>query len=305
MDKNLIEATSYYLDEADKKAAPKAVAAPAKKPVKKAPAPKAPAKKASLSLPKAEAYWISPTGKIFDVEYLHIVEILNSPEKFGLTRNEVEAVHKKHNEPYGSEGKARDEIMIDLIEDGWMRVRYIPKQDSWTVQLDARSIHQVPKEKIADFLMKLVIQNPKNKFSMVRIINLEAETLYFADIDEALDGEDSLTESKEIAPVLEVVDLKKVTYGYLIGESRLDYQIYHNSYTSAIEELRKYAEANGYQLDDDEMFNTIGSGPRKPSEGKTNKFTISLYKDGVQQRKALHAQIYGMGNKYELNMYIS
>jgi hypothetical protein len=46
-------------------------------------------------------------------------------------------------------------------------------------------------------------------------------------------------------------------------------------------------------------------GPKKPSEGKTNSFSIELFKDGKEQKKMLHIQIYGMKNKYELNAYIN
>jgi hypothetical protein len=45
-------------------------------------------------------------------------------------------------------------------------------------------------------------------------------------------------------------------------------------------------------------------GPRKPSEGKTNKFHLSLRKDFKPQKKMLHIQVYGMKNSYELNAYI-
>ena len=46
-------------------------------------------------------------------------------------------------------------------------------------------------------------------------------------------------------------------------------------------------------------------GSKKPSEGKTNRFTIGLLKNGKEQRKALSIQVYGMKNSYELNAYIS
>jgi hypothetical protein len=46
-------------------------------------------------------------------------------------------------------------------------------------------------------------------------------------------------------------------------------------------------------------------GNRKPDEGVTNKFTISLFKDGVETKKSLQIQIYGMREKYELNCYIA
>lgn len=82
------------------------------------------------------------------------------------------------------------------------------------------------------------------------------------------------------------------------------YEVYHNSYTSAIQAAREYAEKQGYTINDDDSFTKIGLGPRKPSEGKTNRFSIELSKDGKVQRKMLQIQVYGMKTKYELNCYI-
>jgi hypothetical protein len=83
-----------------------------------------------------------------------------------------------------------------------------------------------------------------------------------------------------------------------------DFETYHKSYTSAINAAREYAEKKGYEINDDDAFTKIGMGPRKPSEGKTNKFSIELSKDGKPSRKQLHIQVYGMKNSYELNAYI-
>lgn len=90
----------------------------------------------------------------------------------------------------------------------------------------------------------------------------------------------------------------------LIKEVKSDYEVYHKSYTSAINAAREYAEKKGYEINDDDSFRKIGMGPRKPSEGKTNRFSIELSKDGKVQRKQLHIQVYGMKNGYELNAYI-
>ncbi len=84
-----------------------------------------------------------------------------------------------------------------------------------------------------------------------------------------------------------------------------DFETYHKSYTSAINAAREYAEKKGYEINDDDAFTKIGMGPRKPSEGKTNKFSIELSKDGKPSRKQLHIQVYGMKNGYELNCYIN
>jgi hypothetical protein len=83
-----------------------------------------------------------------------------------------------------------------------------------------------------------------------------------------------------------------------------DYEIYHNSYSSAISEVVRFIEKNGFSYNEDDFFNDITTGPKKPSEGKTNKFHLQLFKNGEPTKKYLHIQIYGMKNKYELNMYI-
>jgi hypothetical protein len=89
-----------------------------------------------------------------------------------------------------------------------------------------------------------------------------------------------------------------------VMEAKSDYEVYHKSYTSAIEAAREYAEKKGYEINNDDSFTKIGMGPRKPSEGKTNRFDIELSKDGKVQKKKLQIQVYGMKNSYELNAYI-
>lgn len=85
-----------------------------------------------------------------------------------------------------------------------------------------------------------------------------------------------------------------------VNESK--YQVYHNSYTSAVDTALEYAERQGYSYDKEETATKIGMGPKKPDDGKTS---ITLYKDGKEQKKALHVQIYGMGERFELNAYIA
>ena len=87
-------------------------------------------------------------------------------------------------------------------------------------------------------------------------------------------------------------------------EAKSDYEVYHKSYTSAIEAARAYAEKKGFEINNDDAFSKIGVGPKKPSEGKTNRFSIELLRGGKEQRKQLHIQVYGMKNGYELNAYI-
>ena len=90
-----------------------------------------------------------------------------------------------------------------------------------------------------------------------------------------------------------------------LTKKKSDYQVYHNTYSAAINTALEYAESNGYEYDKEETFTKIGMGDKKPKDGVTNKFAITLFKDGKEQKKALQVQVYGMGNKYELNTYIA
>ena len=92
---------------------------------------------------------------------------------------------------------------------------------------------------------------------------------------------------------------------YSLKEGKKDYEIYHKTFTSAIEEVEKFAHKNGYEIDSDEMFNVVGTGPKRPGVGKTNKYHLKLIKNGKEDKKQLHFQVYGMEKSYELNMYIS
>lgn len=98
---------------------------------------------------------------------------------------------------------------------------------------------------------------------------------------------------------------KKSTNENINESKKDDYKVYHDSYTSAINAALDYAEKKGYEYDKEETADKIGLGPKKPSEGKTNKFSINLTKDGKPQKKNLQIQVYGMEKKYELNCYIS
>ena len=92
---------------------------------------------------------------------------------------------------------------------------------------------------------------------------------------------------------------------YVWFEARYKYKVDHKTYTSAVEEALIVADKSGYEVDMDDYFNQIATGPRKPQEGKTNIFKIALEKGGKEQKKKLQIQIYGKGKHgYELNCYI-
>ena len=90
-----------------------------------------------------------------------------------------------------------------------------------------------------------------------------------------------------------------------MDEAKSDYEVYHKDYSGAVQTAIKQAEKRGYEVDMDDWHDKVATGPKKPSAGKTNSFSVKLKKDGKESKKALHLQVYNMDNhKYELNMYI-
>lgn len=90
------------------------------------------------------------------------------------------------------------------------------------------------------------------------------------------------------------------------AKSATGYELYHKDFSSAMQAAYKQAEKMGYEVDMDDVDRKVASGPRKPSNGKTNSYSLAITKDGKPQRKALQVQVTNLDDKrYELNMYIS
>jgi hypothetical protein len=151
--------------------------------------------------------------------------------------------------------------------------------ESNTIMSDV-AVSEGLREVIYDFKQEIESINPKSA--------LKYATVKRSDIEK-------VNENRQINKIIKRTIL----------EEKKSYEIYHNSYTSAVTEAKEYAERRGYEINDEDSFRKIGMGPKKPSEGKTNSFSIELFKDGKEQKKMLHIQIYGMKNKYELNAYIN
>jgi hypothetical protein len=110
------------------------------------------------------------------------------------------------------------------------------------------------------------------------------------------------------------VDTKALDKAIIDVMNRLDeevelneanYEIKHKTFSSAIQHAVEVAAKKGYEVDPDDYDRKVAMGPKKPSKGKTNSYSIKLTKNGKEQRKALQVQIANLDDKfYELNMYI-
>jgi hypothetical protein len=103
------------------------------------------------------------------------------------------------------------------------------------------------------------------------------------------------------APVAKIAD-----YIRTVAEGKSDYDTYHKTFSGAMQHAYEVAEKQGYEVDPEDIDRKVAFGPKKPSKGKTNSYSLGLTKNGKPQRKALQVQVTNLDDvRYELNMYIS
>ena len=84
------------------------------------------------------------------------------------------------------------------------------------------------------------------------------------------------------------------------------YKLHHKTMSAALQHAYDEVKKKGYEIDKDDIDNKVAFGPKKPSSGKTNSYSLGLSKNGKPVKQKLHIQVYNMDNKgYELNMYVS
>ena len=86
---------------------------------------------------------------------------------------------------------------------------------------------------------------------------------------------------------------------YLKGKAATGYDLYHKDFSSAMQHAYAHAKKKGHVVDPDEIDKKVALGPKKPSKGKTNRYSLKA------GRKTVQIQVANLDNKkYELNMYI-
>jgi hypothetical protein len=108
----------------------------------------------------------------------------------------------------------------------------------------------------------------------------------------------------DLKSLIENKILEKLLESSLIDEDS-NYTIYHKTFSSAVQHALTQIKKRGYDIHDEEWDLKVAMGPKKPSAGKTNSYTIPLLKNGKETRRNLQMQIYYDEGRYELNMYIS
>jgi hypothetical protein len=104
-------------------------------------------------MPRTIGYWLSQDGSV-PVTQDHIDAVVAEPERFGLDRDTITEIYRRHGEEIGREGFARDEIMRRAAENGWIRIRVHANSSSFLVVQGFEPEQQI--EAIASLLCDLV-----------------------------------------------------------------------------------------------------------------------------------------------------
>jgi DNA-binding ferritin-like protein len=127
-----------------------------------------------------------------------------------------------------------------------------------------------------------------------------------ADIEKMLKsfgGNTSSAKMKRYALEKKLASLKSMKEEFDLYEAS-GYTVNHKTFSSAVQHAIEVAEKRGFQVDDDDWDRKVALGPKKPSSGKTNMYSIDLMKNGKSVKQKLHMQVYYDEGRYELNMYI-
>ena len=130
-----------------------------------------------------KAYWLSPDSEIITVEISHIQKVLQMPKVFNLTREYLEEKYKEHNEKVGLEGKGREEIMTNLINDGWIRIRLKSHPDYWIIQVKSYTQREIKSvKKWAKLMLKNKYVGSQSEIRIYRIDETEPIVFLFGSL---------------------------------------------------------------------------------------------------------------------------
>ena len=142
-----------------------------------------------------QAFWYK-AGKIIKIDQNHISAIIANPESFGMIRDDIEETYKQFNEPIGCEGKAREQIMIEAMKNGWIRIRQRSGKDgiTWVIQF---ADYQRQQRDLKELIEYLLYDTGKMK---------DSDTVYLNDID---GGFSSSFSDWDGSPISKFVECKK------------------------------------------------------------------------------------------------
>jgi hypothetical protein len=143
----------------------------------------------------------------------------------------------------------------------------------------------------------------------VSLENLRLRKVVELSLGESVENVDSFVAEANIELTMTPSSIQKAYKKYVIERKGVPtYEIYHKSYSDAMQSAKSFAKGSGYEVDEDDWYNQVTTGPRKPSKDKVNRFSILLIKNGKEQKKRLQIQVTNLGTggrPFELNAYIA
>ena len=158
-----------------------------------------------------DAYFISPTAELIETEGTHVRTVLDYPEKFGFSKQYLLDIYSKYKEKLGIEGKAREEILTELLDKGWIRVRFYPTKSFWSIQLKRidKKIENIL-YKFANMIKDKKVSKQGSLYDILNIHSFKTNQVYSLTVQEILEGKlFELLEKKLKNKYLEQVDIKK------------------------------------------------------------------------------------------------
>lgn len=121
------------------------------------------------------AYWINPYGEILEMKTSkHITEVVQQPEKFGLTKEYIKQKFEEFGEPVGFEGKAREVIMRDVISQGYIRIRAY--RNFWSVTIN--TLDNKTKNSLGAWAEIAKENKQMGKFAPVKLLELKTDKMH-------------------------------------------------------------------------------------------------------------------------------
>jgi hypothetical protein len=136
---------------------------------------------------RTSAYWITPAGEILKPDSYHIGSVIKMPSKFGTTTEKLKKIFDKYGEKYSpfAEGKAREEIISDLLKKKFIRIRQ-NVSGSYTIQVNTLT------PKMNDYIWEWANKESKDtfdKFADVNIHILKGNKIVRTSLDRLASGE--------------------------------------------------------------------------------------------------------------------
>ena len=99
---------------------------------------------------------------------------------------------------------------------------------------------------------------------------------------------DSAEEIKKMHPEITDDELEN-----LLDEkkSATGYELYHKTFSDAMQHAYAHAKSKGFVVDPKEIDDKVATGPKKPSSGKTNRYSLKA------GRKKVEIQVANLDNK--------